>query len=667
MTVMRSGFSSTILSRDKVDTLTLLIACVCVLLPHASHVNWWVTIACSGMLSWRAWLTLSGRRLPATWQLLPIAGLLMIGVYLTYHTFLGREAGVTMLVLLLTCKLLEMHAKRDLFVVIFLSFFLLLSSFFYQQTIAAAAFALIATALLLTAQLSFQYTGLVPSLRKKFKFVINLLGFAIPLTLCAFVLFPRIQGPLWGLPGDAHSGRTGLSETMAPGGISDLVLSEEIAFRAKFDQPILNKSVLYWRGVVMTDFDGKTWTPSVPVLKKRAVDIVFSGPQIEQEIILEPQGQRWMFALDLPTEPAHAAGLTLGELNDQIELRSTEPVIQRLRYTIKSAFNYRYQADLSPPELRSALALPTGYNPRMHLFAADLRQRYSDDNALIKAVLDFFRKEEFVYTLEPPLLGINSVDDFLFTSRAGFCEHYASAFVNIMRAANIPARVITGYQGGYHNDVDGYFEIRQSDAHAWAEVWLKDKGWVRVDPTAAVAPERVMQNLAGAIPPHGLAGFVNQTFSAMSLVKTMHMQWDAINNSWNQWVLNYNQKTQKNLLDSFGFKNIDWPQMSMLFFITGSILIGMIALPLVLNKPTISALDRVYFSFCSRMAKRTAPRDVGEGPDAYLRRLKVELPNDQLPPIEQFLNFYITAKYARHDLSESSLTQRLKALLAACR
>ena len=350
MTVMRSGFSSTILSRDKVDTLTLLIACVCVLLPHASHVNWWVTIACSGMLSWRAWLTLGGRRLPATWQLLPIAGLLMIGVYLTYHTFLGREAGVTMLVLLLTCKLLEMHAKRDLFVVIFLSFFLLLSSFFYQQTIAAAAFALIATALLLTAQLSFQYTGLVPSLRKKFKFVINLLGFAIPLTLCAFVLFPRIQGPLWGLPGDAHSGRTGLSETMAPGGISDLVLSEEIAFRAKFDQPILNKSVLYWRGVVMTDFDGKTWTPSVPVLKKRAVDIVLSGPQIEQEIILEPQGQRWMFALDLPTEPAHAAGLTLGELNDQIELRSTEPVIQRQRYTIKSAFNYRYQADLSPPE-----------------------------------------------------------------------------------------------------------------------------------------------------------------------------------------------------------------------------------------------------------------------------------------------------------------------------
>ena len=664
---MRPGFSSTILSRDKVDTLLLLTACLCVLLPHAGHVSWWVTTGCGCMLSWRAWLTLTGRRLPKTWLLLPIAGLLMLGVYLTYRTFLGREAGVTMLVLLLTCKLLEMHAKRDLFVVIFLSFFLLLSSFFYQQTIFAAAFTLLATTLLLTAQLSFQYTGLVPTLRKKFKLSISLLGLAIPLTLCAFFLFPRIQGPLWGLPGDAHNGRSGLSETMAPGGISDLVLSEEIAFRAKFDQPIANKSMLYWRGIVMSDYDGKTWSPAPAGTRNQTAMISFSGKKINQQIILEPLGQRWMFAIDMPNSSATFEERSVGQLNQYMELRSTEPVIQRLRYEIASTPQFQFQLDLEADERIMDTDLPNGYNPRMHNFATQLRRNYSDDHQLIRAVLDYFHDQEFAYTLEPPLLGINSIDDFLFKSRAGFCEHYASAFVNIMRAANIPARVITGYQGGVLNDVDGFFEIRQSDAHAWSEVWLKGEGWVRIDQTAAVAPERVTQNLARAIPQKGLAGFMGQAFSGISWVKGLHMRWDALNNSWNQWILNYNQNTQRNLLDSLGFKNFDWGQISLLFFMCGCVLISVIALPLVLNKPTISPLDRLYFSFCSRMEKLAVARKIDEGPQAYLGRLRNELPGDKLTPVEHFLNFYTTAKYGKHDLSDRSVTQRLKVLLAACR
>ncbi|MFZ6848173.1 transglutaminaseTgpA domain-containing protein [Undibacterium sp. RuRC25W] len=663
---MQLGFSSTILSRDKADTLLLLSACLFVLLPHTGHVSWWVTPACGAMLAWRAWLTLTGRRLPTSWFLLPIAAVLMLGVYQTFHTFLGREAGVTMLVLLLTCKLLEMHAKRDLFVVLFLSFFLLLSSFFYQQTIASALFALFATTLLLTAQVAFQYTGLVPSLKQKFKLIGTLIAFAIPLTLCAFLLFPRIQGPLWGLPNDAHNGRSGLSDTMAPGGISNLVLSEEIAFRAKFDQPIANKSLLYWRGVVMTDFDGKTWRPVPTDSSKPSAELDFSGKTIKQEIILEPQGQRWMFALDLPTGLPIVSEGRVGELSQSMELRSLEPIVQRRRYEISSAPQYRLQPNVSPSDMDKSLQLPNGYNPQMHQFATELRQRYSNDNDLINAVLNFFRKEAFTYTLEPPLLGINSVDDFLFKSRAGFCEHYASAFVNLMRAAKIPARIVTGYQGGYLNDVDGYFEIRQSDAHAWAEVWLKNRGWIRVDPTAAVAPERVMQNLARAIPQRGFAGLVGNAFSGISWVNALHMRWNALNNSWNQWVLNYNHNTQRSLLDSLGFKNIDWAQLSLLFFITGSLFIAMIAFPLTRNKATLTALDRVYFSFCTKMAKQTASRSIEEGPAAYLQRLKIVLPADRLPPVERFLNFYIAAKYGKHDLSERRVVQGLKALLAAC-
>ncbi|MFZ6688362.1 transglutaminaseTgpA domain-containing protein [Undibacterium sp. SXout11W] len=662
-----SRLSSRILSRDKVDTLLLLTACLCVLLPHASHVTWWVNLACGGLLSWRAWLTFNGRRLPPSWLLLPIAGLMMVGVYLTHHTFLGREAGVTMLVLLLTCKLLEMHAKRDLFVVIFLSFFLLLSSFFYQQSIGAAALALLGTALLITAQLSFQYTNLVPSLGQKFKLAGTLVGLAIPLTLCAFLLFPRIPGPLWGLPGDAHSARTGLSETMAPGGISELVQSEEIAFRAKFDQPISNKSVLYWRGVVLTAFDGRTWSPKTTRLGKKSANSEFSGDLIQQEIILEPQNQRWIFALDLPVEPAVFADKNTSNLNADMELRSAEPILERLRYEVRSATKYKYLPDLRDEELAASLALPAGYNPRTVSFAQDLRHRHKDDQQLIKAVLDFFRKEEFNYTLEPPLLGTNSVDDFLFKSRAGFCEHFASSFVILMRAADIPARVVTGYQGGTKNDVDGYFEIRQSDAHAWAEVWLRNQGWVRIDPTAAVAPERVMLNLARAIPQRGLAGLVGQAVSGNPWVQALHMRWDAVNNSWNQWVLNYNQNSQRHLLDSLGFKNVDWAQISLVFFIVGSIAISVVGLPLVLNKPTIPAIDSVYFSFCKLMAKHTEPRGINEGPQAFLWRLRLALPAEKILPAEHFLNFYIAAKYGKHDLPESSITKRLKALLAACK
>jgi transglutaminase-like putative cysteine protease len=242
-----------------------------------------------------------------------------------------------------------------------------------------------------------------------------------------------------------------------------------------------------------------------------------------------------------------------------------------------------------------------------------LRRQYSDDSALINAVLQYFRKEAFTYTLEPPLLGINSIDDFLFKSRAGFCEHYASAFVNLMRLAGIPARIVTGYQGGTLNEVDGYFEVRQSDAHAWTEVWLEGQGWVRVDPTAAVAPERVMQNLNQAIPKRGFAGLMNFALSGNSWSQAMRMRLDAINNSWNQWVLNYNQQTQKNFLSSLGFKDIDWSRISLLFFITGSLIIGAIALPLMLNRPSIPAMDRVYLAFCKKMAKKTPPRAVDEG------------------------------------------------------
>lgn len=658
-----------LLSRDKADTLLLLTACLLVLLPHAGHVAWWVSAGCACLLAWRAWLTLSGRRLPPAWLLLPVAILLMGGVYLSQRSLFGREAGVTMLVLLLTCKLLEMHARRDLFVVLFLSFFLLLTGFFYQQGIGSAAFSLLTLSVLLTAQLSFQYTGLAPSLWRRLKLGLSILGLALPLTLAAFLLFPRIQGPLWGLPGDAHSGRSGLSNSMSPGNISELALSEDIAFRVKFAAGMPDKSLLYWRGVVLSQYDGQTWSQGEAEPPAARHVVLFGGQPLRQEIILEPHGQRWLFALDLPADAPQldGDGDQRSTLNTQMELRSSHALHQRQRYTVDSYPHYQLQAGLAASDLQAALALPAAGNPRTLAFAADLRQRYPDQRQLVNAVLQFFRREPFVYTLEPPLLGSDATDDFLFRTRAGFCEHYASAFVLLMRAAAVPARVVTGYQGGSLNSVDGYLEVRQSDAHAWAEVWLAGSGWLRVDPTAAVAPERVLRSVRQLLPRHGMVGLMNLALGDNSWLAGARMRWDAINNSWNQWVLNYNQSTQTAFLHSLGVRDIDWAKLALLFFLGAAAIMGAIALPLTRDNNPLTPLDRIYFCFCRKMEKRALPKALHEGPLAYAQRLQAALPAAEFQPVQQFLLLYAAIKYGKPGLPESSLVSRLKTLLAHCR
>lgn len=651
------------LSRDKADTLLLLFACLLVIVPHTAHLTWWANLACLGLLAWRGWLTLTGRRLPPTWTLVPVALLLMMGIYASYRSFFGREVGVAMLVLLLICKLLEMHARRDVFVVLFLSFFLQLTSFFYSQTMGAAVLNVATVVLLLTAQLSFHYTGVVPSLWHRLRLGALILGLAVPLTAVAFVLFPRIQGPLWGLPGDAHAGRSGLSDAMAPGNISRLALSDEIAFRVKFTGAAPPRSLMYWRGVVLDQFDGRSWTQNAQAIPGfTEIEHTPAGKPVSQEIILEPSGQPWLFALDLP-EAAPKLEDAATRLNARMELRTAQPVGKRLRYQVNSYPQYVLQPQASRGALERALQLPAGYNPKTLAYAADLRRRFSDEQQIVNEVLEFFRTEKFSYTLEPALLGENSADDFLFNTREGFCEHYASAFTVLMRAAGIPARVVTGYQGGALNTIDGFLEVRQADAHAWAEVWLAGRGWLRVDPTAAVAPWRV--KLSTALPRPGVAGVFSMGSNAT--LASLKMRWDALNNSWNQWVLNYNSGTQRDLLRSLGFSDVDWPRLVLLLFLAGSVAIGLIALPLTRNRVQIAPLDRVYFSLCRKMAKKGHARAPHEGPAAYAERLKAGLPAQAYVPVQRFLAIYAAAKYGKNSLPEAAIVSRLRSLLAQCR
>lgn len=659
------------MSRDKADTLLLLFACGLVLAPHALHLPLWITGLSIALMLWRGWITFRGNRMPPRWLLLPIAVAAMAGVYLSFKMFFGQDAGVAMLVLLLTFKLLEMHAGRDLFVVVFLSFFLLLTNFFYSQTIVTALLMSAAVIAILTAQLSFQYTGAVPPLRKRLRLGAMIFALAVPLTIVLFLLFPRIQGPLWGMPGAANSARSGLSDSMAPGNISQLALSGEIAFRVKFIDPAPDNAKLYWRGIVLAQYDGRTWSRQ-PSRNQFNSPLQWEprGQPLRYQVTQEPTSRRWLFALELPQSAPQLINNRSGITSD-FQLVSQRPIADRVRYDVASYLDYALQPNESQLALQQWLELPASYNPQALTFAAELRKTSGDDLELVNKVLQFFRQEKFSYTLQPPLLGRNSVDEFLFSTHAGFCEHYAGAFVVLMRAMNIPARVVTGYQGGQMNPVDGYMTVRQSDAHAWAEVWIEKRGWLRIDPTAAVAPERIERNLAGAATTTAFGGLLNVNIDPDSWLRKMRFRWDAVNNGWNQWVLNYTPEQQKSLLRTLGFGNIDWRAMTAWMFALGAAIMLLIALVLNANRKKNDPIDVSYAKLCKQMMQLGYPRHPHEGPRSYSKRLldsASALTQEQKHAIKNFLILYEAARY--RPLEKSSLPDvlsKLKTLLKLSR
>jgi transglutaminase-like putative cysteine protease len=658
------------LPRDKADTLLLLATCAMVLAPHAMHAPLWTPFVCTALLLWRGWITFQGNRMPPRWLLLPIAALAMVAVFVSYRTFLGREAGVTMLVLLLTLKLLEMRARRDLYVVVFLSLFLMLATLLNSQSIATAVYMVLTLIVLLATQLTFQYAYTVPPLGRRLLSSAKIVALAVPVMLVLFVLFPRVQGPLWSLPQDANGARTGLSESMSPGNIARLAQSDDIAFRVDFIDPPPPKDKLYWRGVVLGQFDGRTWTaltlprPDAPITIRR------SGTPIRQRITLEPTGRRWLFALEMPQSPPAIPGYPAG-FNADLQLLSIRPISERLRYEAVSHVDFALQPNETPAMLRSWLALPDGYNPKTYRYATQLREQHRSPEQIVNAVLKMFRDQPFRYTLEPPLLGQHPVDDFLFSTQAGFCEHYSSAFTVLMRAAGIPARVVTGYQGGEHNPVDGFMTVRQSDAHAWAEVWLPGRGWVRVDPTSAVAPQRISQNLSSVLPATAFGGFDMLGIRHGTWLSALRMNWDALTNRWNQWVLNYSLDEQRGLLQRLGFREPDWRTLAVLMFVIGPLAMGMVSLVLLRNRSGADPLDACYARMCERLTQHGLPRAVHEGPRAYRMRVagpQSPLTKERRAVAMRFLDLYERAQYAAASRdARASTIPKLKSILAEYR
>ena len=616
----------------------LFAAALATTLPHAEHQPLWLSTLTAAIFAWAGWLWWRNERLPGRWPLILLVAVACGGVLFEFRTLFGRDAGVAMLVVFMAMKLLELRSRRDATVVVTLGYFLLLTHYFYSQSIPTGVW-LLATMTLVTATLIRLHGGAASTPAATLRYAGLLTLQATPFMLVLYLLFPRVAGPLWGLPQDAHAGRSGLSETMAPGNIANLALSGEIAFRVRFAEVPPPRGRLYWRGPVLENYDGKTWRAQPGRLRPPQVEALSPALALAYETTLEPHQQRWLLALDAPG--ALPANLTL---ENTLTATSQVPITQRQRFSLTAILDYRFNREEDQFVLRRNLALPAEANPRSRQLAESWRQADPDPERLVQKALTLFAGASFAYTLQPPLLGEHPVDDFLFVTQRGFCEHYASAFVVLMRAAGVPARVVTGYQGGEANPVDGFVVVRQSDAHAWAEVWLAGRGWTRIDPTAAVSPTRVESGIAAAMPAGEPLPALIQLRS--DWLRTLQFRWEAINNAWNQYVLGYDLQRQRDLLGRLGLPDADWRKLAAaLAIICGPLLLAITAWALY-QRPRLDPAARLWQKALRRLARSQVNCAPWETPLALTRRLEHEHP-DLAATVTEVVDAYLRARYSR--------------------
>jgi len=599
---------------EKSEIPWLLAVALVTTAPHADHLPFWLSLLVGSILLWRAWLWQKNAALPARWLLMLLAIAGVAGIAWEFRTLFGRDSGVALLAFFMALKPLEMKTRRDSMVVVMLGFFLLLTHYFYSQSIPTGVW-LLAAATLLTATLIRVHGG-AQAPGAILRYAAFMLVQSLPFMLIIFLLFPRVQGPLWGLPRDAYSGLTGLSNQMSPGSLNNLIQSGNIAFRVQFADTLPEKSQLYWRGPVFTDYDGRTWRAGASFLARPNAPprIEATGKTISYVTTLEPHNMRWLLALDLPVKLPDDSLLA-----SAFETLAREPVRNRARYAFTSSVDFVANGQETPFMLQQALRLPPRLNPRSRELAEAWQTRLKSPEQISGAALLLFRQESFFYTLQPPLLGQHAVDDFMFSTRSGFCEHYASAYVFLMRAAGVPARVVTGYQGGEINPVDGYLTVRQSDAHAWAEIWLAGKGWVRVDPTAAVAPSRIAQGIGAALPAGDPLPALLRIDS--DWLRDLRNRWEAANNAWNQWVLGYNPQRQREVLSRLGFSEPDWRNMSAALAILCGIALLIVTLWTLYQRSTATPAQRAWQGFCKRLRRLGMSRADWEGPLAFAERV----------------------------------------------
>jgi protein-glutamine gamma-glutamyltransferase len=600
-------------------------------LPQAPHLPIWVAATGVLLVVVRLVMLRQDRQRPLapppripSWTLVLFAVAAAFAVRGSFGYLSGRDPSVAFLYILVAIKFLETRTLRDGTLLVCLSCFLLITPFFYGQSMLAAIAVLPAVVLVgATFDAMTEGNGIAgaaaghwAALRRSGLMILQ----GVPIAVLLFVLFPRLAGPLWGLPSD-HSAQTGLSDAMEPGQISELSLSDDVAFRVDFDGPVPPPRERYWRGPVLSRFDGRVWTSGG--LQYGGAPIPAGKAAVTYTVTLEPSYRIWLFALDLPSAMPRAendgggfaTGTPMAILTRDQQLLARAPLTQPLRYVQQSILSPSYPANPrfdAPANLR----LPDR-NPRTRQLAQEMRAQYPDDRQLVAAVLSWFNRENFVYTMSPPLLNEDTADEFLFDTRRGFCEHYASAFVVLLRAAGIPARVVTGYQGGTMNPRGGYMIVRQSDAHAWAEA-LIDGRWQRYDPTAAVSPSRIESGLGGALPAGERVPFLARLNE--SWLKTAELTWDALNHDWRRNIVGFNYQRQRSLWREWRLDGLPPWQITVMAAAALFAWAGLLAAWLMFRRGRQERALVLWEELCRRLARAGLPRQGHEGPLAFAQR-----------------------------------------------
>jgi transglutaminase-like putative cysteine protease len=621
------------------DLLCLTTAFV--LAVHAAHLPPWLSAVFASALGWRWWQhRYRPGRVPG-WLRLPALLILVAVVVVHYGNVFGRDPGSALASGLLVLKLTESDTPRDARVAAAFACFLLMAALLFGEGLIATIAVALGLLPALSTWRSLEPTQIPISLPRQLLPALLLLVVSLPLALAAFVFLPRLSSPLWGTS-DSQAAATGLSEQMSPSDFTELLSDDSPAMRVSFEGAPPPKSQRYFRAYVMWNYDGKNWTrrdnsPEAPIA-------IEARDSIAYHINLEPTHQRALPTLDVPLQaPAQS------QMHADGEVVADKPVNDALDYSLRSTLRYRLEATLDPATRLLALRLPNDFDPRTHVLAEQWRQRFGRNNeAIIQAALRMFHNDGFGYTLGPPPLGHDAIDDFLFNTREGFCEHYASSFTVLMRAAGIPARVVTGYQGGFWNNVGQYLLVRNSDAHAWSEVWLDGHGWVRIDPTAAVSPKRVDLGAADAGSNSLLPWYES------GVLESLRNHWDIVNRWWSEGVIGFDALRQRGMLTPFGIRDVDTDLLERLLAASMAVF-GAAGLAWALwrrpeGDPALAAMRALE----CKLARAGVARGRSEGPQHFLRRAMRALPG-QRGELDFLMRCYIELRYATIEPSPQSL------------
>lgn len=639
----QSQYTSTVPTAPLVG---MIIALFCAILPLMEKVAGWVVVGFLVAAAARLAFNRPGARLPSLATKLMLFVGSVGGIALAYGSPIGIEPGFSILVALVALKLIEANGPRDFHVLGLLGFFLGLCDFFFSQDLMRSLYVAGIVVLVLATLVLFHRGGGARNYLRCGWVAGKLLAQSIPIAVLLFLFFPRVYGGFRFQFSQSLMNVGGMSDRLSPGSISSMALNGDIVFRADFpDGNLPPLSSMYWRGGVLWRGEGLTWVLG-PFLSHESRNGQLSGPGIRQRISLQPHGGRWLFALDRPASDLKGATYQPGNI-----LQSRRVVINRFRYEVVSRPD-NHELNLPQDHRAAALLLPAHIAPEVRALVEGWKVNNATPEQIIEAAGRYFRREHFAYTLQPGTYNdFNGLEDFLFRRRQGFCEHYAAAFATLMRLAGIPSRIVLGYHGGEYNSIGNYVIVRQSDAHAWCEVWLKDSGWQRVDPTDMIAPDRIASGLASYLESH--ASQTDPEAAQRSLTATgwrevqhdLQLAWDSLNYQWDLRILNFDEEAQTNFLLSLGLGNTSWVTILLWVLLVTAMFVAILTFLLRRPRRGVDKVAEAYASFCRALARAGLQREPWEGAQHFSARAASHFPQ-QATFIERISALYIQLRYA---------------------